>query len=40
MNEWEERWEIYFAKSMRWALKLELEAKGHDPEFDVLIPIL
>ena len=40
MNEWEESWETYFTKSMRWALKLELEAKGHDPEFDVLIPTL
>ena len=40
MNEWEDSWEIYFAKSMRWALKLELEVKGSDPEFDLLIPIL
>jgi fructosamine-3-kinase len=40
MNEWEESWETYFAKSMRLALKLEEEAKGHDPEFDVLVPIL
>jgi protein-ribulosamine 3-kinase len=40
MNEWEESWEAYFAKSMRCALSLELEAKGHDPEFDVLVPIL
>ena len=40
MNEWEESWETYFAKSMRWALKLELQAKGHDPEFDVLVPAL
>jgi len=40
MNEWEESWETYFAKSMRLALQLESEAKGHDPEFDVLVPIL
>jgi protein-ribulosamine 3-kinase len=38
MNEWEESWETYFTKSMRWALKLELEAKGPSPEFDVLVP--
>lgn len=40
MNEWEESWETYFTKSMRWALNLELEAKGPDPEFDVLVPVL
>lgn len=39
-NEWEESWETYFTKSMRWALDLELKAKGPDPEFDVLVPIL
>ncbi|TVY71555.1 Protein-ribulosamine 3-kinase-chloroplastic-like protein [Lachnellula suecica] len=40
MNEWEQSWETFFAKNLRLALKLELEAKGHDPEFDVLVPIL
>jgi protein-ribulosamine 3-kinase len=40
MTEWEESWETFFAKSMRQALKLELQAKGHNPEFDVLVPIL
>ncbi|KAL9122319.1 MAG: hypothetical protein Q9187_001128 [Circinaria calcarea] len=40
MNEWEDSWETYFTKSMRWALKLELEAKGPDSEFDVLVPAL
>jgi len=40
MNEWEESWETYFTKNMRLALKLELEAKGPDPELDVLVPIL
>jgi protein-ribulosamine 3-kinase len=40
MNEWEESWETYFAKSMSWALKLELKTKGPNPEFDVLVPAL
>lgn len=40
VNEWEENWETYFTKSMRSALKLELEAKGPNPEFDVLVPVL
>jgi fructosamine-3-kinase len=40
MNEWEESWETFFAKSMRWALKLEVDAKGDDPEFEELVPIL
>lgn len=40
MNEWEESWEAFFTKNMRQALKLELEAKGPDPEFDVLVPVL
>ena len=37
-NEWEASWETYFTKSMRRALELEMEAKGPDPEFDVLLP--
>ena len=40
MNEWEGSWETYFTKNMRFALNLEIEAKGPDPEFDVLIPTL
>lgn len=40
LNGWEESWEIYFTKSMRWALELELEAKGPNSEFDVLVPAL
>ena len=40
MNEWEESWELYFAKNMKLALDLEIEANGSDPEFDVLIPNL
>lgn len=39
-TEWESSWEIFFAKSMRQALDLEIKAKGYDPEFDVLIPTL
>ena len=39
-NGWEASWEAYFTKSMRRALELELEAKGPDPEFDVLVPAL
>ena len=40
MTEWEESWEVFFTKNLRWALKLELEVKGPDPEFDVLLPVL
>jgi protein-ribulosamine 3-kinase len=40
MVEWEDNWERFFAKSMRCALDHEIKAKGHDPEFDVLVPIL
>ncbi|KAI4162901.1 MAG: hypothetical protein LQ342_003412 [Letrouitia transgressa] len=38
--EWEASWEIFFAKSMKLALELELKAKGPHPDFDVLVPIL
>ncbi|KAL8738058.1 MAG: hypothetical protein Q9181_001126 [Wetmoreana brouardii] len=37
---WEGSWEMYFTKSLRLALDLEVKAKGSDPEFDVLIPKL
>ena len=37
---WEASWEAFFTKNMRKALDLEIEAKGHDPEFDVLVPTL
>lgn len=37
---WENSWETFFAKSMKQALDLEIEAKGYDPEFDRLIPLL
>jgi protein-ribulosamine 3-kinase len=40
ITEWEDSWETFFAKSMRWALNLELEAKGPDSEFDLLVPAL
>ena len=40
MNEWEASWEVYFAKCLRKALDLEREAKGDDPEFQVLVPVI
>ncbi|KAH1618693.1 hypothetical protein KXV70_002168 [Aspergillus fumigatus] len=39
-NDWEESWEVFFAKNMRWALDCEIAAKGFDPEFDELVPAL
>jgi protein-ribulosamine 3-kinase len=39
-TDWEESWEVFFSKSMRQALELEIQAKGPDPELDVLVPIL
>jgi fructosamine-3-kinase len=39
-TDWEDSWEVFFAKSMRQALDFEIEAKGYDPEFDELIPTL
>lgn len=40
LDGWEESWEVYFTKSLRLALDLELKAKGPDPEFDTLRPVL
>lgn len=40
MVAWEESWEMFFAKNLRLALDLEIQAKGHDPEFDTLIPAI
>lgn len=40
MVDWESSWEIFFAKSLRHALDLEIKAKGPDPELDRLLPIL
>lgn len=39
-TEWEESWEKFFTKNLKLALELELQAKGPDPEFDTLLPIL
>lgn len=40
VTDWEESWETFFTKSLKLALKLELQAKGPDPEFDTLLPVL
>ncbi|KAJ2994687.1 hypothetical protein NUW58_g1484 [Xylaria curta] len=40
MTEWETSWEVFFTKNLKLALDLELAAKGPDPEFDVLLPVL
>ncbi|CAJ2502646.1 Uu.00g100400.m01.CDS01 [Anthostomella pinea] len=40
MNDWEDSWETYFTKNLKLALELELAAKGSDPEFEVLLPVL
>ncbi|KAK5989533.1 Protein-ribulosamine 3-kinase [Cladobotryum mycophilum] len=40
MVEWEDSWEVFFSKSLRKALDLEIAAKGPDPELDELIPII
>ncbi|KAK8130469.1 hypothetical protein PG999_002849 [Apiospora kogelbergensis] len=37
---WEDSWEVFFTKSLKQALDLEVQAKGPDPEFDSLLPIL
>ena len=33
---WEDSWETFFTKSLRWALDLEIERKGRSEELDVL----
>lgn len=33
---WEDSWETFFTKSMRWSLDLEIERKGRSEEVDVL----
>lgn len=38
MVEWDDSWESFFTKNFRFALDLEIQAKGYDPEFDVLLP--
>ena len=40
VHAWEDSWEVYFAKSIRLALDLERTAKGPNPEFDSLLPVL
>ncbi|RAK75405.1 uncharacterized protein BO72DRAFT_408180 [Aspergillus fijiensis CBS 313.89] len=39
-TEWEDSWEVFFAKSLRHALDLEIQAKGPDPELDRLAPVI
>ncbi|KAK8045687.1 hypothetical protein PG996_013751 [Apiospora saccharicola] len=39
-TEWEDSWEVFFAKNLKHALELEREAKGPDPELDRLLPTL
>ncbi|KAJ9261309.1 hypothetical protein DTO212C5_8349 [Paecilomyces variotii] len=39
-TDWEESWEVFFSKSLKKALELEIQVKGHDPEFDVLVPVI
>lgn len=38
--EWEDSWEVFFAKAMRHALDLEIERKGRNGELDDLSDIL
>lgn len=40
MTDWDASWEAFFSKNLRFALDLEIEAKGHDPEFDELVPAI
>lgn len=40
MTDWEASWEAFFSKNLRFALDLEIKAKGHDPEFDELVPAI
>ncbi|KAI0967339.1 Fructosamine kinase-domain-containing protein [Xylaria arbuscula] len=40
MTEWESSWQTFFTQSLRQAIDLELAARGPDPEFDELLPIL
>jgi fructosamine-3-kinase len=40
MVTWDKSWESFFAKSLRNALDQEIDVKGSDEEFDVLIPAL
>lgn len=37
---WEDSWETFFSKSMRWSLDLEIERKGPSEELDKLSCVL
>ncbi|KAI1205259.1 Fructosamine/Ketosamine-3-kinase [Annulohypoxylon truncatum] len=39
-TEWSDSWEDLFTRNLRIALDLEIKARGYDPEFDILIPII
>ncbi|KAI0892535.1 Fructosamine kinase-domain-containing protein [Annulohypoxylon nitens] len=39
-TEWEDNWEVFFTNNLRMALNLEIKVRGHDPEFDVLVPAI
>ncbi|KAK4209028.1 protein-ribulosamine 3-kinase, chloroplastic [Rhypophila decipiens] len=38
--EWEDSWEVFFAKSLRQALDFEIKAKGRDDEMEALLPAI
>ncbi|KAI9927709.1 hypothetical protein MW887_002561 [Aspergillus wentii] len=40
MVEWEDSWEVFFSKSLRLALELELNTKGPNAEVDSFLPAL
>ncbi len=40
MVEWEDSWEVFFTRSLKQALDLEIKARGHDAEIDELIPVI
>lgn len=39
-TEWEDSWQVFFSKSLRKALDLEIAAKGTNSELERLIPVL
>ncbi|KAL4897560.1 Fructosamine kinase-domain-containing protein [Aspergillus ambiguus] len=39
-NEWEDKWEVFFASNLRWAIDCEIQAKGPDSQFDALVPAI
>lgn len=40
MTAWDSSWEGFFSKNLKFALDREAEAKGHDAEFDELVPAI